>query len=238
MTGLNEFQRQCSSEQQTELCSVSERIRILLIDQHVVSLDGLVAGLSFEKDIDVVGFATSFQKGRTLAKELLPEIILLDLQISDAGGPRAAIESLQRASRARIIIFSAEARAPFISAVLDMGVRGYLLKSEGVTQIARAIRSVARENKIVRSASLCNSSNRITKSEVEILKMLARGMKYDDIAAYRRSSPGTVRKQCELLLLKLNLTSREELIACAVNSGYGMLELDGEIVYTKPRTHS
>jgi DNA-binding NarL/FixJ family response regulator len=56
--------------------------------------------------------------------------------------------------------------------------------------------------------------------------MLARGMKYDEIAEHRKSSPSTVRKQCEVLLDKLLLDSRERLIAWAVQNGYGSLELD------------
>jgi DNA-binding NarL/FixJ family response regulator len=67
---------------------------------------------------------------------------------------------------------------------------------------------------------------KVTRSEEEVLKMLARGMKYDEIAEHRKSSPSTVRKQCEVLLDKLLLDSRERLIAWAVQNGYGSLELD------------
>jgi len=76
------------------------------------------------------------------------------------------------------------------------------------------------------SESIISNEVKVTKSEQEVLKMLARGMKYDEIAERRKSSPATVRKQCELLLDKLYLDSRERLIAWAVQNGYGNLELD------------
>jgi DNA-binding NarL/FixJ family response regulator len=114
----------------------------------------------------------------------------------------------------------------FIQTVLSMGVAGYLLKSENVGTVADAMRQVVSGKKPVLSSELVSGETKITKSEQEVLKMLARGMKYNDIAERRQASPATVRKQCELLLLKLGLESREQLIAWAVQSGYGNLELE------------
>src|SRR5262249_752239 len=102
----------------------------------------------------------------------------------------------------------------------------YLLKSESIKQVAEAIRTSVRDKKIVLSKQLAKEQIKLTKSEQEVLKMLARGMKYDDIAERRNSSPATVRKQCEMLLDKLLLDTREQLIAWAVQNGYGALELD------------
>ncbi len=79
-----------------------------------------------------------------------------------------------------------------------------------------------------RSAKCAVSSGniRITGAEQQLLKMLARGMKYQEIANQRVTSPETVRKQVDLLLAKLKLNNREELIAWAVESGYGKLEIE------------
>jgi DNA-binding NarL/FixJ family response regulator len=227
MTTQNEYHRQLASKyEEIQSSLAAKRISVLIVDDHLVTLNGLVAGLSFESDIVVAGFATSFQKGLALARQLRPDIIVLDLHLPDALGPRTTVEAFHQTAGARIIIFSAEARMPFINVVLEIGARGYLLKSEGIAQVAKAIRTVAKEDKIVLSEGLIPHDTKVTKSEAEILKMLARGMKYDDIAEHRQSSPATVRKQCELLLLKLALASREQLIAWAVRNGYGMLELD------------
>ena len=225
MTTLNDYQHSHVLASGTEPKTENPRIRVVVIDDHKVTLDGLVAGLSFESDMTVVGFSTTFDSGFSLVTRLKPDVLLLDLHLPDAPGPRSMVKRFVEASDARIIIFSAETRSPFVKAVLDVGARGYLFKSEGVKKVAEAIRSIYKENKIVLSDAL-RSAPDVTKSEAEILKMLARGMKYDDIAARRKSSPATVRKQCEVLLLKLTLSNREQLIAWAVQNGYRTLELD------------
>jgi DNA-binding CsgD family transcriptional regulator len=67
---------------------------------------------------------------------------------------------------------------------------------------------------------------KITRAEIEVLSMLGRGMKYQDIAEHRITSVATARKQCETLILKLGLESREQLIAWAVQNGFGSVEME------------
>jgi two-component system nitrate/nitrite response regulator NarL len=201
-------------------------IQVLVVEDHQVTLDGLLAGLATEADLQVVGFAKTSDEGLMLAKQLNPTVILLDLHLPGSTGPRTSVQRFCQATDARVIILSAESRMPFVQAVLHVGAAGYLLKSESVSRIAAAIRQVVQEKKVVLSESLISADLKITRSEQEVLKMLARGMKYDEIAEHRQSSPATVRKQCEMLLDKLVLNSREQLIAWAVQNGYGTLELD------------
>jgi DNA-binding NarL/FixJ family response regulator len=197
------------------------------VEDHQVTLDGLVSGLSSEPDICVLGSATTSDEGLLLAKKHKPAVVLLDLHLPGSSGPRTTVKLFcQAAEGARVIILSGENRMPFVNAVLNVGAVGYLLKSESIKQIAEAIRASVREAKVVVSAQLSNDQIKVTKSEQEVLKMLARGMKYDEIADRRKSSPATVRKQCEMLLDKLFLDTREQLIAWAVQNGYGNLELD------------
>lgn len=199
---------------------------MLIVEDHQVSLDGLVSGLSREEGIEVVGTATSSDQGLNLARELKPDIILLDLHLPGSTGPKTTVKAFLGVLGSQVIIFSGENRMAFIQTILSLGVAGYLLKSESTSRVAEAIRQVIDGKKPVLSAELVSGETRVTKSEQEVLKMLARGMKYQDIADRRQASPATVRKQCELLLLKLGLESREQLIAWAVQSGYGNLELD------------
>jgi DNA-binding NarL/FixJ family response regulator len=202
------------------------RIGVLIVEDHQVTLEGLTAGLARETDIDVLGTATTSDQGLEMASALKPNIILLDLHLPGSTGPKTTVNSFCAIVDAQVIIFSGENRMAFIQTVLSMGVAGYLLKSENVGTVADAMRQVMAGKKPVLSAELVTGETKITKSEQEVLKMLARGMKYNDIAERRQASPATVRKQCELLLLKLGLESREQLIAWAVQSGYGNLELE------------
>lgn len=200
-------------------------ISVLIIEDHQVTLDGLNLGLSREQDIAVIGQATNSDEGLELARKLRPDIILLDLHLPGSSGPKSMVKAFCSIPGSRVIVFSGESRMAFIQIVLAMGAAGYLLKSESVSTVAETIRQVMAGKKSIISDELVAGETRVTRSEQEVLKMLARGMKYQDIADLRQTSPATVRKQCELLLLKLRLSSREELIAWAVGNGYGGLEL-------------
>ena len=200
------------------------KIDVLILEDHQVTLDGLRLGLSQEPDINIVGAAANSDEGLKLAKELSPHIILLDLHLPGQLGPKTMVKEFCELSSSRVLIFSGESRLAFIQAVLALGVYGYLLKSEGLARIADAIGQVAAGKRPILSASLTSGDTKLTKSEQEVLKMLARGMKYQDMAEERLTSPATVRKQCELLLLKLGLKTREELIAWAVQNGYANLD--------------
>lgn len=202
------------------------QISVLIVEDHLVTLDGLTTGLSREPDINVLGTATTSDKGLEMATELKPDIILLDLHLPGSTGPKTTVKSFCSIDGSHVIVFSGENRMAFIQTVLSMGVAGYLLKSENVGTVADAMRQVMSGKKPVLSTELVSGETKVTRSEQEVLKMLARGMKYNEIAEYRQASPATVRKQCELLLLKLGLESREQLIAWAVQSGYRNLELD------------
>jgi DNA-binding NarL/FixJ family response regulator len=205
---------------------LNNRIKILIVEDHHVTLDGLHLGLSREADFDVVATATTSDSGLLLAGQLNPDIVLLDLHLPGSTGPKTTVKSFCAVPGAQVVVFSGENRLAFIQTVLGLGVAGYLLKSESVAEVAAAIRQVVAGKKPVLSKELASGETKVTRSEQEVLKMLARGMKYSDIAERRQASPATVRKQCELLLLKLGLDSREQLIAWAVQNGYGNLELE------------
>jgi NarL family two-component system response regulator LiaR len=203
-----------------------DRIGVLIVEDHQVTLDGLTTGLGRESDIDVVATATTSDQGLELARDLKPNIILLDLHLPGSTGPRSTVKSFCSVDGSQVIVFSAENRMAFIQTILALGVAGYLLKSENAAKVADAMRQVVSGKKPVVSLELLGGETKLTRSEQEVLRLLARGMKYQEIAEYRQASPATVRKQCELLLLKLGLESREQLIAWAVQSGYGNLELE------------
>lgn len=210
----------------THWWTMADKISVLIVEDHQVTLDGLQMGLSREDDIEVVGTAVNSDDGLALARELRPDIILLDLHLPGSSGPKSMIHAFCNIPGCRVVVFSGESRMAFIQTVLSMGVAGYLLKSENVPKVAATLRQVMEGKKSIISKELVVGETKVTRSEQEVLKMLARGMKYQDIADIRQTSPATVRKQCELMLLKLGLNSREELIAWAVQNGYGGLEIE------------
>jgi DNA-binding NarL/FixJ family response regulator len=205
---------------------MSEKIRVLILEDHQVTLDGLRMGLSAEQDMDVCGAASDSDEGLQLARDLRPDVILLDLHLPGKSGPKTMVKQFCDLPDSKVLIFSGESRPAFIQAVLAVGVYGYLLKSESVKRVAQALRDINAGKKPIVSAAVGFGETKLTRSEQEVLKLLARGMKYQDMAEERQTSPATVRKQCELLLLKLGLKTREELIAWAVQNGYGNLDAE------------
>jgi len=200
-------------------------ISVLIVEDHQATADGLALGLSREEDISVLGVCVDAKDGLNRARELKPDIILLDLHLPGSNGPKSMVESYLTVPGVKLVIFSAESRMAFIQVILSMGVSAYLLKSERVSTVCDTMRQVMNGAQGIISEELKGNFKKITRSEQEVLVMLGRGMKYQDIADQRVTSAATVRKQCETLLLKLGLESREQLIAWAVTNGFGNLEV-------------
>ncbi len=201
-------------------------IRVAIVEDHEATLAGLTSALNQEDGIEVVAQASNAATGLELVKNKTPDIVLLDLHLPGSDGPRSTVKKFCELPACKIIVFSAENRRAFVQAILDLGVAGYLLKSESISNVVKAIRNVAAGGKVIKSASIAMGKEKLTKAEQEVLTLLSRGMKYQEIGDERGASPATVRKQCELLLLKLGLDNREQLIAWAVENGYGKLDAE------------
>jgi DNA-binding NarL/FixJ family response regulator len=200
-------------------------VRILVVEDHYVTLDGLMAGLGREPGFEIIGGCADSDEGLELADKLRPDIIVLDLHLPGSHGPTTMIQEYLRVPDAKLVIFSAEMRLAYVQMVLSMGVSAYLLKSERITKVAETIRQVLAGKKSITSEQVTAENKKITPSEQEILHMLGKGMKYQEIADQRYTSVATARKQCEVLQLKLGLENREQLIAWAVQNGYGSMDL-------------
>lgn len=200
-------------------------IKVAIVEDHEATLAGLASALNAENGIEVVAQATDAVRGLELAKEKTPDIVLLDLHLPGSEGPRSTVKKFCELP-GKVIVFSAENRRAFVQAILDLGVAGYLLKSESISNVIEAIKSVSNGGKVVKSQSIAMGKEKLTKAEQDVLTLLSRGMKYHEIGDERGASPATVRKQCELLLLKLGLDNREQLIAWAVENGYGKLDTE------------
>jgi NarL family two-component system response regulator LiaR len=200
-------------------------IKVAIVEDHEATLAGLASALNAESDIEVVAQATDAITGLELAKEKAPDIVLLDLHLPGSEGPRSTVKKFCELP-GKVIVFSAENRRAFVQAILDLGVAGYLLKSESISNVIEAIKTVSNGGKVVKSQSIAMGKEKLTKAEQDVLTLLSRGMKYHEIGEERSASPATVRKQCELLLLKLGLDNREQLIAWAVENGYGKLDTE------------
>lgn len=204
---------------------MTEKIRIMVVEDHQATLEGLSGALGREDGFEIVGMSENSDDALKLADQVRPNVIVLDLHLPGSLGPKQMVDEFVRVPDTKVVIFSAESRIAFIEAVLAQGVAAYLLKSERLSTVADTVRRVVRGEKNIVSQSLTFDHKKLTPSEQEVLHMLGRGMKYQEIADERLTSAATARKQCEVLQLKLNLENREQLIAWAVQNGYGSREL-------------
>ena len=206
------------------------RIRLLVADDHPMLREGLVAVLGTQPDFEVVGEAADGDEVVRLAESLGPDVILLDLEMPGTDGV-AALEKLRDAgSAARTVVFTAYDTDERILGSLRAGARGYLLKGPSRQEIFGAIRTVHAGGSLMQPAVTDRLVERIdrgggrdtgnlTPRELEVLALLARGLKNAEIAGRLFISERTVKFHVGSILAKLGADNRTEAVTIAAHRG-------------------
>jgi DNA-binding NarL/FixJ family response regulator len=216
----------------------SERLRVLIADDHPLFRDGLRLLLSTTDDLEVVGEAHSGSEAVALAtlQATPPDVVVMDLKMPALSGIEATRRILSLAPQVHVLIVTMFEDDASIFAAMRAGARGYILKDAAQEDVLRAIRSVGRGEAIFSPsiatrvldsfATLQGAVPRelfpmLTEREREILAALARGCSNAEIADQLTLTPKTVRNYVSAVLTKLQVVDRAEAILRARQAGLG-----------------
>ena len=211
-----------------------EPIRVLVVDDHALFRRGLQMVLEQEPDIEVVGEAASGEEAVEQAAETLPDIVLMDVRMPKGGGIDSCAAVHDAVPSAKIIMLTISDEEADLYDAIKAGAMGYLLKEISIEEVASAIRAVHGGQSLI-SPSMASKlltefaamvkktdekpqvpTPRLTPREMEVLKLVAKGLNNRDIAKELFISENTVKNHIRNILERLQLHSRMEAVVYAV----------------------
>lgn len=206
--------------------------RILIADDHPIFREGLCAIISVLPNLEIIGQAENGQVAIEKARQLQPDLILMDLTMPIMNGTEAIRVIKQRQPSIKIIALTAQKTHDHVEATLAAGASGYVLKDDSSHALLLAIESIAK-GEIYLSSGVCNtvlsgflgnsehvrSANswcQLTGREREVIKLVAEGYKNREIAVHLSLSIKTVEKHRSSLMNKLNIRGVSALTAYAI----------------------
>ncbi len=204
--------------------SATPPIRLLLADDHYIVLMGLMALLKLRKDFRVVATAGDGEEAVALFQEHQPDVALLDLRMPVLDGIAAAERIRAAFPGARIIILTSFELEEDIHHAFKAGVSGYLLKESKLPELAEAIRTVHRGGKWIPEGIANRARDRagqdeLSKREIEVLDLVAKGLTNKEIAAVLGFSEDGAKQHLRKIYGKLGVTVRAEAISEALRRG-------------------
>jgi NarL family two-component system response regulator LiaR len=211
---------------------VSKPITVLVVDDHSIVRRGIKALLSTERDIEVIGEAEDGFQAVEVACELIPDVVLMDLEMPKKDGIQAIQEIIPSCPEIGILVLTSFATDHRVFPAIKAGAHGYLLKDSDPEQLLNAIRHVHRRepslhptiaNKLLDELSEVQGAPalpaELTEDEVSVLRLLASGRDTSQIATGVARSPEQVRKHLNVILSKLHLASRTQAVLYALKQG-------------------
>jgi DNA-binding NarL/FixJ family response regulator len=202
----------------------AKTIRILVADDHLVYRIGIRNLLASEPGFEVIGEATDGVQAVELYDSLNPDVLLLDLRMPKKNGVEVAQAIRRDDSSARILVVTSYQTEEEVFQVLQAGALGYVLKDVGRDTLVAAVRSVAAGTRWIAPAIARQFADRsvrqeLTARELEVLKLLARGLTNREIANVYSISASTVKNHLNSLMAKLEVADRTEAVSFCLAHG-------------------
>lgn len=203
-------------------------IRLLVVDDHPIFRAGLCEELAGgAEEIEIIGQAEEGQQACNLVAALRPEVVLMDAQMSGMDGLEATRRIKADFPGTKVIVLSATAEIDRVRTVLQAGANGYLLKTATTPELRQAIKivmsgttvitpSIAMPLEIPVAAEPAANSLGLTKREIQILELAARGVTNKNIGEKLNLSNRTIEVHMHNIFLKLNVSSRTEAVTKAI----------------------
>lgn len=216
-----------------------EQTRVLIVDDHAVVRKGIQMFLSTEPSIQAVGEAEDGQDAIRQAKELRPDVVLMDLVMPKGDGIEAIAELKRCFPEIKIIVLTTFADEERVRAAMEAGADGYLLKDADGEVLLQSIHAVRQGDapihpritrhllKSVTKPQKPDKTRQLTEREMEVLQLVVKGGSNKAIARTLNLSEGTVKIHVSNILAKLNVSSRTEAAIRAVQMG--LISLDKEV---------
>ena len=211
---------------------VKNQIKILLVDDHPVVRKGLVSCLSHHTNLDVAGEAGDGQEALRKARELAPDVIIMDIDMPQMDGLAVTDVLRKEMPQVKVIIMSMHRHTEYVLRILQSGARGYVLKDASTDELVKAIetvssgesffsRDVARLalNQFVRGNTAGANGTNLTNREREVLTQIAEGLSNKEIASRLGVGVRTVETHRERIMRKLNIHSVAGLTKYAISKG-------------------
>ena len=207
-------------------------IRIMMVDDHRMLCEALRAALAAEGDLEIVAEAGSGAEALALVAGVAPDLLLLDIALPDMTGIEVARQALAQQPGLRIVALSGYADRMFVDEMLKAGARAYVVKSAGTQELVFAIRAVlaghvflspeitaAMLGRQESAAPPAPAPGVLGRRELEVLRLLAQGMRSAEIGATLGVLPATVDVHRSNIRKKLGLNSTAELTRYAIREG-------------------
>ncbi len=205
---------------------MTNRTRILVVDDHPIVLDGVSALASQVPGIEVAGYARTGRDAVAQAIALQPDVILLDLRLPDMLGSEVARELRSKIPSARIIVFTAFPAHAGVDAALAAGADEVIVKDASRTDLVEAIRHVSDKHRpadamlhFQQERQAKHARSGLTRREYDVVRRLAIGETNAEIASALKLSPNTVKTYVQVALQKLGARNRVEAISRAAELG-------------------
>lgn len=202
----------------------SDRIRVLIADDHVTVLEGLAAIIGRQADMKVVAQAADGREAVQLWQKHRPDVTLIDLRMPNLDGVGAVGEIRSQQASARIIVLTTFDSDNEIARAIKAGAKGYLLKDARREELLDCIRKVNSGQTYVPPALAAKlaesmSSEPLTGRELDVLRLLAKGKSNKEIGSHLYITETTVKSHLRSIFTKLNVLSRTEAITTANRRG-------------------